>query len=255
MKPIRIIAFFALGIGVFLTSGCVATQDDVGGLYARQNRLEARVERLSREMGLVKTRSLSPNSGSREVNEQVFKLESKIFDLEQTISNLNRRISELEEDLQITPPTVTSNNIGSTQTSEQATTTPDTTQVGTASDFDKGYASLSQGNYDLARSHFRNFLKNSPSSPRASDATFWIADSYYREGHYEEAILEYQKLIDNYPRDSRVPLAYLKQGLSLININRNEEAKLFLQTLIDRYPSSQEADEARKKILELEAQG
>lgn len=239
MKPIRIIAFCALGIGVFLTSGCVATQDDVGSLYARQNRLEARVEKLSREMGLIKTRSLSPNSGSEEVNKQVFQLESKIFDLDQTISNLNLRISELEQDLQKTPPASGSNN----------------TQVVVSSDFDYGYKSLSEGNYDLARNYFESFLKNNPGSSKAPDATFWIADSYFREGNYEEAILEYQKLIDNYPRDSRVPLAYLKQGISLININRNEEAKLFLQTLIDKYPDSQEADEARKKIIDLEAQG
>ena len=69
---------------------------------------------------------------------------------------------------------------------------------------------------------------------------------------YEEAILEYQSLIDVYPRDSRVPLAYLKQGLSLMKLNKNEEAKLFLQTLVDKYPNSPEADEARKKISELE---
>ncbi|MGI9553502.1 MAG: tetratricopeptide repeat protein, partial [Thermodesulfobacteriota bacterium] len=65
-------------------------------------------------------------------------------------------------------------------------------------------------------------------------------------------ILEYQGLIDVYPRDSRVPLAYLKQGLSLMKLNKNEEAKLFLQTLVDKYPNSPEADEARKKISELE---
>ena len=121
--------------------------------------------------------------------------------------------------------------------------------------FNQGYTDLSEGNYGGSREQFKLFLSKYPDSSKASDATYWIAESYYRQGEFEEAILEYQKFIDSYPKDDRVPLSYLKQGFSLIEIGREEEAKLFFQTLIDKYPKSEEASTAKEKIRELAVNG
>ena len=47
---IKIITIFLL-VGIsFMSVGCVATQSDVSSVYARQTRLEAKMERLSQQV-------------------------------------------------------------------------------------------------------------------------------------------------------------------------------------------------------------
>ena len=256
MKAIYLIAVVIV-LPLYLAS-CVATQDDVGGLYARQNRLEAKVDKLSKEVNVVAGKGYSSNSDNREVSNQVFQLESKVFDLEQQISKMEYQIQLLEENL----TSVEVSTLKSRPVPTQPRPRPSQVEAESATIlepeikeptlFDIGYKNFNNGNYAQARQNFRAFLREDPKAKQAPDATFWIADSYYKEGLYEESILEYQRLIDVYPRDPRVPLAYLKQGMGLMKLNKDEEAKLFFQTLIDKYPGSPEADEAEKKISRLE---
>lgn len=256
MKVIYLIAVVIV-LPLYLAS-CVATQDDVGGLYARQNRLEAKVDKLSKEVNVVAGRGYSSNSDNREVSNQVFQLESKVFDLEQQITKMEYQIQLLEENLASVEVSTLKSRPVPTQPrprpvqveAESATILEPEIKEPTL--FDIGYKNFNNGNYAQARQNFRAFLREDPKAKQAPDATFWIADSYYKEGLYEESILEYQRLIDVYPRDPRVPLAYLKQGMGLMKLNKDEEAKLFFQTLIDKYPGSPESDEAEKKISRLE---
>ncbi len=256
MKVIYLIAVVIV-LPLYLAS-CVATQDDVGGLYARQNRLEAKVDKLSKEVNVVAGKGYSSNSDNREVSNQVFQLESKVFDLEQQISKMEYQIQLLEENLTSVEVSTLKSRPVPTQPrprpvqveAESATILEPEIKKPTL--FDIGYQHFTNGPYAQARQNFRAFLREDPKAKQAPDATFWIADSYYKEGLYEESILEYQRLIDVYPRDPRVPLAYLKQGMGLMKLNKDEEAKLFFQTLIDKYPGSPEADEAEKKISRLE---
>ena len=260
MKVLYFITIVAI-LPLYL-AGCIATQDDVGGLYARQNRLEAKVDKLSKEMNVVAGKGYSSDNDNREFSNQVFQLESKVFDLEQQISKLESQIVLLEENLDsVAVRTMPASPVqrqpirpqpSEIESESVAILEP---EIKEPTLFDIGYKNFNDGNYAQARQNFRSYLREEPKAKQAPDATFWIADSYYKEGLYEESILEYQRLIDVYPRDPRVPLAYLKQGMGLMKLNKNEEAKLFFQTLIDKYPDSPEADESRKKISDLELNG
>ena len=235
-----------------MASGCVATQDDVGGLYSRQSRLEAKVDRLTKQVASTK----STNVGSEtpvviDHSEQIFQLENKVFELEQSLADLNDKV----QNLSYAPPAPAPKPLRTQPAPPPVVSTPKPEIVPPPlpekSKYDLAYSALARGDYSSARSNFKSYIKNNADGEKVPEAIFLIADSYYREGLYEEAILEYQTLIDRYPKNSRVPLSYLKQGLSLIKINRVEEAKLFLESLIDKYPGSQEADEAREKLSEL----
>ena len=217
--------------------GCVATQGDMRGLYARQNRLEAKTEKLTQEVEALKRASLTSNSD--EMLDQLVVLEKKVSNLERTNNELKQQLGQQSLSQEHT-----------STTNQPAEGQTDTSQSGGPL-FNEGYTYLSEGNYKLAREKFNIYLDSNPNSAEASDAVYWIAESYYREGKFEQAILDFQRFIDSYPKDSRVPLSYLKQGLSLINIGRKEEAKLFLQTLIDKYPKSDEAKIAKEKLNEL----
>jgi tol-pal system protein YbgF len=225
-----------------MSLGCVATQSDVSSVYARQTRLEAKVERLSNEVKTIDQTESATTGTDVELREKVYQLEAKIAELNQAYSKLDSKVNQLT--LGSAPPV--------TESGSHAQIPSETASVNTEEVmFNEGYTELSDGNYEGSRAKFKEYLSRYPKSAKANDATYWIAESYYREGQFEESILEYQRFIDTYPKDQRVPLAYLKQGMSLVEIGKQEEAKLFFQTLIDKYPNSDEAKTAKEKISEL----
>lgn len=244
---IKVITIFML-VGICSMSiGCVATQNDVSSVYARQTRLEAKMERLSQQVQSLQSTGVSSGGNNTQLQQQVAQLEDQVKDLNRSYASLEAKVNQGSvAGLPNSPETVTEG--GGSELSSLNLETEDIV-------FNKGYTDLSEGNYSGSREQFKLFLSKYPESSKASDASYWIAESYYRQGEFEEAILEYQKFIDSYPKDDRVPLSYLKQGLSLIEIGRDEEAKLFFQTLIDKYPQSEEAKTAKEKIRELAVNG
>lgn len=227
------------------SAGCVATQGDVSSVYARQTRLEARMDRLSRDMQSLSQKEASASGTDVELREKVYQMERSLKDLNEAYSKLSAKVNQMSLGSAPLPATEIGSQTGPAPTGPAV-------EVNEADViFNNGYTALGDGNYQNSRAQFKEFLAKYPKSAKAGDATYWIAESYYREGEFEESILEYQKFIDTYPKDGRVPLAYLKQGLSLVEIGKNEEAQLFFQTLIDKYPNSDEARTAKEKITEL----
>lgn len=248
IKVITILLLASIGS---LSLGCVATQNDVSSVYARQTRLEAKMERLSQQVQSLQTTGVSSGGNNAQLQQQVNKLEEEVQNLNRSYARLEARVDQGSSSGLPTAPVVGSEVGSVTPSLDEQTIDVETEDYV----FNQGYTDLSEGNYSGSRQQFKLFLSKYPNSSKASDATYWIAESYYRQGEFEEAILEYQKFIDSYPKDDRVPLSYLKQGLSLIEIGREEEAKLFFQTLIDKYPNSEEASTAKEKIRELAVNG
>lgn len=224
-----------------LSAGCVASQGDMNSVYARQTRLEAKMDSLSKQVQSMET------SGGTATDPA---LREQVYQLQQEVSALKSSYSEL--DAKVNSPGFTLPE----STEEGGTTEIESASFSTEEIvYNEGYTELSEGNYAASREKFKMFLSKYPKSSKAPDATYWIAESYYRQGEFEEAILDYQRFIDTYPSDDRVPLSYLKQGLSLMEIGKNEEAQLFFETLIDKYPQSDEANTAKEKIRELAVSG
>ncbi len=245
MNKSFLIILFPVAIGY----GCVATHDDMGNIYARQSRLEAKTKKLEQRVDEIQ---YEPGSESLSASEQkIAELEARIANLERSYDRLRRmsrssnRVSKLEDSLDASDSEklIEDGNMaefGVSKLSEEDVI------------FNRGYKALSENEYDEAREHFSLFLEKFPESTQASDAAFWIAESYFRQGLYEEAILEFQKFIDEYDKDIKVPLAYHKQGDSLVNIDRKQEAIIFYQTLIDKFPQSEEARSAKEKLKMLQ---
>lgn len=233
---------------MILSYGCVASQGDLGSMYARQARLEAKTNKLSQEV--EELREQSSGASSFEFENKLSQLETRVANLESAFSQIknyeqnSNRITGLEPDYGTSGTTESETGINTAikpqEVNEEAVV------------FNKGYNYLSENKYKECRDQFGLFIKKFPNSAEVSDAAFWKAECFYREGQFEESILEFQKFIDNYPNDIKVPLAYYKQGLALLNINRKEEAKIFFQTLIDKYPQSEEARSAKEKLKEIQ---
>ena len=99
-------------------------------------------------------------------------------------------------------------------------------------------AALRGGSYDKAIASFREVVTNYPAGDLASNAQFWIGESYYTKGDLESAVTAYRKVL--------VRLAALAQGarrhgearLLAVGSRRNGEARNMLEDVVRKYPGT-----------------
>ena len=102
--------------------------------------------------------------------------------------------------------------------------------------------------YAAARTQFTDFLKTYPKSKLASNAGFWVGETYYREKNYDKAIESYRQNIEAYPEGNKVAASILKLGMSYQQTGELKKAKLMFETLINVYPKAPEAASAKQRL-------
>jgi TolA-binding protein len=135
--------------------------------------------------------------------------------------------------------------------------------------YQSSYLDFSKGNYPLAVSGFREFVRRYPDSDLADNAQYWIGESYFslarstasqgqadRVTHaLEQAVQEFRKVPLNYPRGDKVPTAIYKEALALLELKQPKVAHARLQYLVDNFPQSEEAPLARERLATIATEG
>ena len=128
--------------------------------------------------------------------------------------------------------------------------------------YQTAYLDFSKGNYSLAVSGFREFVRRFPDLDLADNAQYWIGESYFSMARsssaqgqaeranqaLEQAVQEFRKVPLNYPRGDKVPTAIYKEGLALMELKQIRAAQARLQYLLDNFPQSEEAPLARERL-------
>jgi tol-pal system protein YbgF len=104
--------------------------------------------------------------------------------------------------------------------------------------------------YSDARHQMYQYLKNQPRGPKAPEARYYLADSFYQEGKYREAGVEFNKLRLQSPKSILAPAGLLRQALCYKNQQQMATYRSTLQKLVKAYPNSPEAKEAQKMLKE-----
>lgn len=117
--------------------------------------------------------------------------------------------------------------------------------------YNSGLTDYNSGQYDLAIQAFQEYLQYYGQTDRASNAQFYIGDSYYLEKKYSNAITEYDKCIERYPEGNKAAAAQLKKGFALLELGEKSAGAKELRSLIQQYPDSHEADLARQRLHKL----
>ncbi|HZK13764.1 MAG TPA: tetratricopeptide repeat protein, partial [Desulfobaccales bacterium] len=94
------------------------------------------------------------------------------------------------------------------------------------------------------------YLKNQPKGPKAQEARYYLADSFYQEGKFREAGVEFNKLRLQFPKSILAPAGLLRQALCYKNQQQMGTYRSTLQKLVKAYPNSPEAKEAQKMLKE-----
>ncbi len=180
---------------------------------------------------------------------------SQIQALSESLDEAKARLAKLSDQV-----AQTQNIIQTLNTSPAGdTTAPGTTPGSPASVPDpdtlykSGLSYLSGGQYDLANQAFQDFLKNYGDSELASNAQFYIGESYYVQKNYSRAIEEYNKCLERYPSGNKLAAAQLKKGYALQELGQTTAAERELRSLMQRFPNSHESDLAQQRLKKLRA--
>ena len=117
--------------------------------------------------------------------------------------------------------------------------------------YNSAYADYTQGQYQLAIQGFQQYLQNYGDTDLASNAQFYIGDSYYNQKNFKDAIKQYDQCIQSYPNGNKAAAAYLKKGFALLATNERAAGERELNLVLRKYPNSHEAEVARERLHSL----
>ena len=100
---------------------------------------------------------------------------------------------------------------------------------------------LRQANYDQAETALRAFLLSHGDDPLASNARYWLGETYYVRHEYEKAAQVFMEGFQKDPRGSKAPDALLKLGMSLSSLDKKREACAAFEKLKSDFPDASAA--------------
>ena len=107
------------------------------------------------------------------------------------------------------------------------------------------------GHYDLAVQEFQQYLQNYGDTDLASNAQFYVGESYYNQKKYDQAIDEFNTCLERYPNGNKLADAQLIKAYALIALGRTQAGERELHSLIKRFPNSHQAELARQRLRKL----
>jgi TolA-binding protein len=95
-------------------------------------------------------------------------------------------------------------------------------------------------------------LSTSSASPLADNALYWRARCAAAQGNPNDAVSSLRALVSRYPKSDKAPAALWTEGQLLLRLGDVPSARVVLAQLIRDYPSTTEANEARRKLNEVQ---
>jgi tol-pal system protein YbgF len=105
-------------------------------------------------------------------------------------------------------------------------------------EFDLALGLLKQKEYENAEKSFTTFLQKNPKSKLASDATYYLGETYFQRGRQREAAEQYLRISTSYAGSQRAPEAFLRLGQSLNALGAKEQACAAYAEIERKYPNA-----------------
>jgi tol-pal system protein YbgF len=110
------------------------------------------------------------------------------------------------------------------------------------------YAEWRSGDSQACIDRFSKFLQTYPSSEYADDATYWLADCYFKQGNFSAAVLRFDDVARQYPSGNKAPDALYRQGEALLRMGHGQAAGNAFERVLRDYPNSARAREAKRQL-------
>jgi tol-pal system protein YbgF len=110
------------------------------------------------------------------------------------------------------------------------------------------YAKWREGDAAGCVDLFGKFLQTYPASDHADDATYWLADCYFKQGNFSAAVLRFDDVARQYPSGDRAADALYRQGEALLRMGHGTAASNAFEKVLRDYPTSARAPEAKRQL-------
>ena len=147
-------------------------------------------------------------------------------DLVQQVQNLQMRVQQLENQVaalerrQPAPAHVKPHRAPAPSPAmyPKPTPKPAVSSAKAEKHFNAGMRLYHEKKYAEARTQLYNYLKLDHRGPKAPEARYYLADTFYQQAKYRQAAVEFNKLRLQFPRSILAPAGLLRQALCYKNL-------------------------------------
>jgi tol-pal system protein YbgF len=201
---------------------------------------ELRVGALGSDVSLIRERTQDTDTRLRSLRDEVDALRA-------TLTALQGQITQLA---QAPAPSLDPLDLSSTAAPAAAPTPAapsiSTTGLSPSRMLDSAKSDYFASQFTLALSGFEAILRTFPRTESASEAQFYIGETYSSQQRWMDAIAAYTLVVQNYPSSSNVPEAYYKRGRAYENLGQGDAARASWELVIKTYPESTAATLAKQ---------
>lgn len=123
-----------------------------------------------------------------------------------------------------------------TQDAATGAAVPPVPEGGGAADYyERAFSLLRLKNYPEAEKAFSDFLNRYPDDNLASNARYWLGETYYVRADYERAARIFAEVYQKFPKSPKGPDSLLKLGMSLAGMGKKNDACLTFSQLRREY--------------------
>jgi tol-pal system protein YbgF len=182
-------------------------------------------------------------------------VQQQLMALQELTGQSQQRLSELRSRLSNPapappPPVDTTTGGGAPAAATPAAPSGGTGNPGPDQMYDLTMQQYRRGSFTTARLGFREFLRLYPNDERASDALYYVGESFAPENP-DSASAVYQDVVKRFPNSPRAPSALYKLGLLAQQRGDKAGARTFFARVLAGYPRSDEANLARDRLQAL----
>jgi tol-pal system protein YbgF len=110
---------------------------------------------------------------------------------------------------------------------------------------------LKASNYPAAVTAFKAFVTSYPLSDLASNAQYWLGETYYVTRDFTSALDAFQRVVRDWPASRKAPDALVKLGFTQAELKRYPAARSTLNLVISQYPGTDAAKLAEDRLTKL----
>ena len=110
------------------------------------------------------------------------------------------------------------------------------------------YDMLVRENYIEAESSFKAFIGEHPNDPLASNAYYWLGETYYVQKNYQLASVSFAKGFQRFPKGNKALDQLFKLALTFISLGKNEDACATFSKLEAEFPDAPKIISNRAKV-------
>ncbi len=229
---------------LLLFSGAASAQSNLSVIDGRISQLEQEIRRLT---GKIEEQSYQIKQLENELERRVSDAEIRLNDLEKSSRN-GSAVSSYNA-----PDVISTDNGMENQSSADIASpsspsprhweAPKADTLGQISnqidpatrEYEEAFATLRNGNYDLAEQQFQAFLDKNTDHSLKNNAQYWLAETYYVRNQYDRAAKGFATAYQADPKGQKAPDNLLKLGLSLAGLGKNEDACIAFSQLLSSF--------------------